>query len=89
MLKIYFKNKKTTPGHPAFGSVFCHEEAELKINISLPLKFVHCNGKRIECRVARWFGTKIVIWVNFGGSCTGRCWCILWTFSLFYGNMID
>jgi hypothetical protein len=31
-------------------------------------------------RVARWlyiFQTKIKIWVNFGGYCDGRCWCIL------------
>jgi hypothetical protein len=26
---------------------------------------------------------KIPIWVNFGGSCNGRCWYILWPFSLF------
>jgi hypothetical protein len=28
----------------------------------------------------RWyiFKPKIPIWVNFGGSCDGRCWYILW-----------
>jgi hypothetical protein len=26
---------------------------------------------------------KIPIWVNFGGSCDGRCWYILWSFGLF------
>jgi hypothetical protein len=37
-------------------------------------------------RVARWFVfiPKIQIWVNFGGSCTGRCWYILWTLGPFY-----
>jgi hypothetical protein len=30
-------------------------------------------------RVARWHNLKpkIAIWVNFGGSCNGRCWCFL------------
>jgi hypothetical protein len=38
-------------------------------------------------RVARWFvfKPKIQIWVNFGGSCNGRCWYILWTLGPFYG----
>jgi hypothetical protein len=37
-------------------------------------------------RVARWhiFKPKILIWVNFGGSCNGRCWYILWPFGIFY-----
>jgi hypothetical protein len=36
-------------------------------------------------RVARWhiFKQKIQIWVNFGGSSSGRCWYILWPFGLF------
>jgi hypothetical protein len=34
------------------------------------------------------FQTKFVIWVNFGGSCNGRCWNILRTFGLFYGHFI-
>jgi hypothetical protein len=28
---------------------------------------------------------KIQIWVNFGESCNGRCWYILWTLGPFYG----
>jgi hypothetical protein len=24
--------------------------------------------------------------VNFGGSCNGNCWYILWTYGLFYGH---
>jgi hypothetical protein len=40
--------------------------------------------------------TKIQIWVNFGGPCSGRCWYILWTFGLctlrplviFYGHLV-
>jgi hypothetical protein len=33
-------------------------------------------------RVARWyvFRPKIPIWINFGGSCKGWCWYILWPF---------
>jgi hypothetical protein len=27
-------------------------------------------------------------WVNFGGSCNGISWYILWTFDLFYGHLI-
>jgi hypothetical protein len=40
-------------------------------------------------RVARWFvfKPKIPIWVNFGGSCGGRCWYILWPLGLFYGRL--
>jgi hypothetical protein len=32
------------------------------------------------------FKPKMPIWVNFGGSCNGRCWYILWPFGLFYGH---
>jgi hypothetical protein len=27
---------------------------------------------------------KIQIWVNFGGSCNERFWCIIWTLGPFY-----
>jgi hypothetical protein len=30
--------------------------------------------------------TKILIWVNFGGTRNGRCWHILWPFGLFYSR---
>jgi hypothetical protein len=38
-------------------------------------------------RVARWFvfKPKIPIWVNFGESCHGKSWYILWPFGLFNG----
>jgi hypothetical protein len=41
-------------------------------------------------RVARWhiFTPKILIWVNFGGSCNRRCTYILWPFGLFYGHLV-
>jgi hypothetical protein len=41
--------------------------------------------QRRHRRVARWhiFKPKIPLWVNFGGSYNGRCWCILWLFGLF------
>jgi hypothetical protein len=39
----------------------------------------------VRTRVARWhiFRPKIPIWVNFGGSCNRRCWCIYghWVYS--------
>jgi hypothetical protein len=36
--------------------------------------------------VARWYmHFQIKTWVNFVGSCNGRCWYILRTFGLFYG----
>jgi hypothetical protein len=40
-------------------------------------------------RVARWgiFNPKIQTWVNFGGSCIGRCWYILCPFVIFYGHI--
>jgi hypothetical protein len=39
----------------------------------------------LHIRFARWyiFKQKIPIWVNFGGSCIGRCWYILWPFGIF------
>jgi hypothetical protein len=42
---------------------------------------------KMAARVARWFvfKPKIQIWVNFGGSCNGRCWYILCTLGPFYG----
>jgi hypothetical protein len=43
----------------------------------------------IQIRVARWyiFKPKIQIWINFGGFCNGRCWCILCPFGTFYGHL--
>jgi hypothetical protein len=40
---------------------------------------------------------KIAIWVNFGGSCNGRIWYILYIdilsilrpFDTFYGHLVD
>jgi hypothetical protein len=34
------------------------------------------------------FKPKIPIWVNFGGSCIRRCWCILCPFGLFHGYFV-
>jgi hypothetical protein len=48
----------------------------------------------LQSRVARWFAfkPKIQIWVNFGGSCNGRGWYILWfilqSFVIFYGHLV-
>jgi hypothetical protein len=41
-------------------------------------------------RVARWhiFEPKILIWVNFGGTCNGRCWYTSLPFRLFYSHLI-
>jgi hypothetical protein len=49
-----------------------------------PSIFGHCT------RVARWFvfKPKIQSWVNFGGSCNGRCWYILCTLGPFYGLLL-
>jgi hypothetical protein len=33
------------------------------------------------------FKPKIQIWVNFGGSCSGRCWYISWP-SGFYSHLV-
>jgi hypothetical protein len=29
---------------------------------------------------------KYQFWVNFGGTWTGMCWCILWPLEIFYGH---
>jgi hypothetical protein len=34
-----------------------------------------------------YFKTKNPIWVNLGESYIGRCWYILWTFGIFYGQL--
>jgi hypothetical protein len=34
------------------------------------------------------FKPKILIWVNFAGSCNGRCWYILWLFGVPYGHLV-
>jgi hypothetical protein len=41
-------------------------------------------------KVARWyiFKPKLPIWVNFGGSCNGRCLYTLWPFGIFYGHLV-
>jgi hypothetical protein len=43
-----------------------------------------------QTRVARWyvFNPKIQIWVNFRGSCNGKCWYILWPFGISYSHMV-
>jgi hypothetical protein len=48
--------------------------------------------------VARWhiFKPKIPIWVNFGGTCNGRClytyfmsiWSIFWPFGILCGHLV-
>jgi hypothetical protein len=50
------------------------------IGIVLKLTEIH------TFRVARWFvfKPKIPIWVNFGVSCNGKSWYILWPFCLLF-----
>jgi hypothetical protein len=47
-------------------------------------KFTHLFNWLVSAWVARWFvfKPKIPIWVNFGGSCDGRFWYILWPLGL-------
>jgi hypothetical protein len=52
----------------------------------------------VEIRVTTWYiiKPKIPVWVNDGGSCNERCWCILRTniwcilrpFDIFYGHLV-
>jgi hypothetical protein len=35
------------------------------------------------------FKPKIPNWVNFGGSCNGKCWYILWHWVYFYGHLVE
>jgi hypothetical protein len=50
----------------------------------------HQNYRHWLTRVARWniFKPKIPIWVNFGGSCNGRCLKMLRPNGLFYGHLV-
>jgi hypothetical protein len=41
------------------------------------------------CKRLRYiFVTKIPIWINFGGSCNGRCWYILRSFGIFFPVLV-
>jgi hypothetical protein len=40
------------------------------------------------CQMVYFCKPEIPIWVNFGGSCNGRCWYILWPFCQFYIHLI-
>jgi hypothetical protein len=44
----------------------------------------------VSSTVARWFvfKPKLPIWVNFGGSCNGKCWAILRPFEKFYCHLV-
>jgi hypothetical protein len=65
-----------------------------KINLVESANCIFLTGNhfenRLQIRVARWFVVKpkIQIWVNFEGSCYGRCWYILWPFGIFYGHFV-
>jgi hypothetical protein len=61
-----------------------HRFISVWLNILADVKMISNCPRR---RVARWFvfKPKIPIWVNFGGSCNGKSWFILWPFGLFNG----
>jgi hypothetical protein len=74
------------------ASLFCSEGQTQ--SVSLLRKSERPSEKFYETflrlRVARWhiFKPKIPIWLNFGGSCNGRCWYILWPLGIFYRNLV-
>jgi hypothetical protein len=41
------------------------------------------------CQMVYFRTKKIPIWVNFGGSCNGTSWYIVWPLSLFYNYLIS
>jgi hypothetical protein len=51
-----------------------HQQKEVFINSWAPSDFVNHRAGLPDV----FFKPKILIWVNFGGSCNGRCWYILW-----------
>jgi hypothetical protein len=65
----------------AFPFKFCEQSL-------LIVAFLICLIDRY--RVARWyiFKPKIPNWANLEGPCNGRCWYILWPFSLLYGYFV-
>jgi hypothetical protein len=44
-------------------------------------------GQRQGCQI-KCFNTKIPIWLYFGVPRSGKCWCILWSFLIFYGHLV-
>jgi hypothetical protein len=69
---------------------FFAQNAVEKIDVKYAKMHFKRTQFKVETRVARWFvfKPKIPIWVNFGGSCNGSCWYILWPFGLFYGHLV-
>jgi hypothetical protein len=47
-----------------------------------------CSHLMIQGCQMVYFQTKIPIWVNFSGSCKGRCWYILRTFGIFCDSLL-
>jgi hypothetical protein len=54
-----------------------------KLGIVFPPLAPHYRAARLHS-----FIPKIPIWVNFGGSCNGRCWYSLLPFGLFYSHLV-
>jgi hypothetical protein len=71
---------------PVSGLIRCHKELDRETLDRYVIKASLVS----ETRVARWFvfKPKIQIWVNFGRSCNGRCWYILWTLGPFYSLIV-
>jgi hypothetical protein len=81
-----------------------YKQTHLQLLITFSWKTLKLKYTKIaQARVARWFifRPSIVIWVNFGGSCNGRCgvfyghfvyfaaiWYIFRPCGIFHGNLV-
>jgi hypothetical protein len=67
---------------------------DLSVRKSLPVfllvyKRQFRKGSQQGCQMFKYiFKPKILIWVNFAGSCNARCWWILWPFGIFCGHFV-
>jgi hypothetical protein len=95
------ETKFAQSGHPACKPVpGCHQVKQLRMeffcmkrkisDIRKKMIFPRFSPARsVWTRVARLhvFKQKIQIWVNFGGSCNGRCCYVLSPFGVLYGHL--
>jgi hypothetical protein len=78
-------------GHPAIkrsSTQFLKKKFyDFAANFYLALKCFLKRTKIQGCQM-HYFQAKNPNLDNFGGTCNGRCWYILWRFGLFYGNLV-
>jgi hypothetical protein len=84
MIKYSYNLALVSVQRQFFHQLFC-ENIFKNHNIGHRIKFVSESGLPDGLFSNQKY---LQIWVNFGGSCTGGCWYILWTLGPFYGLLL-